>query len=138
MCSFVWWSRKQCYVYCALYGWLKLLDLQLGISWNPTIYFSWCHVTLIIFSHTFCLKRRSLFCSFHFTKIYVSISILFIICCSLFLSLFLSLCLSLSFSLSVSLSLSLSLKVPQWMQIYGRSSLFWIENCLIVRIFYNE
>ena len=47
-----------------------------------------CHTTLIIFCHTFCLKRPSLFCSFHFTKRYVlMIWILFIICCSLFLSL---------------------------------------------------
>ena len=53
------------------------------------------------FSYCFCLKRPSLICLFHFTKRYVSISNLFIICCSL----------SLSFTLSVSLYLYLSLNL---------------------------
>ena len=39
------------------------------------------------FCHAFCLNRPSLICSFHFTKRCVSILILFIICCCLYLSL---------------------------------------------------
>ena len=48
----------------------------------------------------FCLKRPSLICLFHFTKRWISISILFFICCccSLSLSLFPSLSVSISFS----------------------------------------
>ena len=72
-----------------------LFDLHLQISRILKIYHRchimliiFCHVTLINFCHTFCLKRPSLICSFHITKRYVSISILFIICCSV--SLFLS------------------------------------------------
>ena len=56
----------------------------------------------------FCQKRPNLICWFHFTKRCLSISILFIIRCSLSLSLF-SLSLFLSFSLSLFLSFSLSL-----------------------------
>ena len=60
-----------------------------------------------VFSLMFCLKWLSLICSFHLMKRCVSISILFIICCSL--------CLSLSLSLSISLypSISLSKSSPR-------------------------
>ena len=74
------------------------LDLHFVPSWNPTIYLSWCHVTLIIFCQValiiFCQVALMIFC--HTTNLnllvslheeVVSISMLSIICCSLSLSL---------------------------------------------------
>ena len=102
----------------------------LQISWNQTIYLrSHFFVTVTLFLCCFCLKRPSLICLFHFTKRWVSISISFIICCSL--SQYIYICLSLSVSLS-SFSLFLSPKVSlllHLMQIYRR-----FRPCSLLRL----
>ena len=63
----------------------RFLDLPLKVRVPGCTSGVWCFFCCF-FTCCLCLKRPSLICSFHFTKRCVSISILFVICCSLSLS----------------------------------------------------